>query len=132
MKDHTRIDPLADDIIHRIDPKVRDSLSPSQLSAILEAIGRHEPGASGIDVRGEIPCFFSRFFFVFIVGRDRRAPVVIKEGFRRQRYSLMGGILLAGLVSLPLLLLALLFLYLLKYFWGLDLLPGVHLYDILN
>jgi hypothetical protein len=132
MKDQMWVDPLADDIIHRIDPKVRDSLSPAQLSAILGAIGRTEARTSGIDVRGEIPCYFSRYFFVFIVGRDRRVPVLIKEGFRRQRYSLMGGVLLACLVSLPFLLLVLLFLYLLKYFLGVDLVPDFHLYDILN
>jgi hypothetical protein len=132
MKDQRGLDPLTDDVIHRIDPKVLDSLTPAQRSAIAEAIQTSYRENRLIDLRGAIPFCFARYYCVFLVCRDRRASLMKIETFRRQRYSLMGGILFAALAMLPLLLLIFLFLYLLKYLWGLDLFPGFHLYDVLR
>jgi hypothetical protein len=126
------MDPFTDDIIHRIDPKVRDSLSPSQLSAITEAIQTSDAGTFPVDCRGVIPLFFARYYFILLIGRDRTATMRKTERFRRQRYSLMGGVLFASLVALPFLLLVFTFLYLLKYAWGLDFIPDFHLYDIFS
>jgi hypothetical protein len=130
MKNLGNTDPFTDDVIRGIDPKVRDSLSPYQLSAIIEAIRTPNSGIFPIDFRGVIPVFFARYYFVFIIGRDRTATMRRTESFRRQRYSLMGCVVFALLVALPFLLLLFTFLYLLKYLGGLDFIPDFHIYDI--
>jgi hypothetical protein len=130
MKNETANDPFTDEVIHRIEPKVRDSLTPTQLSAIVQAIRTPSPGAFPVNFRGVLPFFFTRYYFVLLIGRDRTAARLKKETFRRQRYSLMGGVLFASLVALPFLLLLFLFLYLLKQTWGLDFIPDFHLYDV--
>jgi len=130
MKYEGEIDPLADDIFERIDPKIRDSLSPTQLSAISEAVRTSGSGTFLINFRGVIPFFFAKYYFVFLLGRDHTAVRRKTETFRRQRYSLMGGIMFAFLVGLPFFLLLLTFLYLLKYVAGVDFVPNFHIYDI--
>ncbi len=130
VKDQGRMDPYTDHIIQRIDPKVRDSLSPAQRDAISEAIRTTGTETFPVDFRGYIPFFFARYYFIFLIGRDCTAAMRKTETFRRQRYSLMGGLLFALLVAFPFLLLLFTFLYLAKYFLGFDFIPEFHLYDI--
>jgi hypothetical protein len=130
MKDQRGLDPLTDDVIHRIEPRVLDSLTPAQFSAIVEAIQTSSRESRIIDIRSVLPLYFARYYCIVMICRDRRPCVQKTETFRRNRYSLMGGIVFASLGALPFLLLLFLFLYLLKYSWGIDIIPEFHLYDI--
>lgn len=130
MKENSWIDPFTDNIIGRIDPKVRASLTPNQLSAIVKAIKDPNTIKHPIDIRGVIPLYFARYFFVFMVGRDRRAARGRAEEFRRQQASWMGLVVFALFISVPFLLVLFLFLYMLKVIWGWDILPDFHLWDI--
>jgi hypothetical protein len=111
MKDERGDDPFADDVVRRIDPRIRDSLTPAQISAIKEALSSPNSGSYTLDLRGVIPLFFARYYIVFLIGRDFRPGIQIKEGYRRQRYSLLAGLAFAVLLSLPILLLVLVLLY---------------------
>lgn len=130
MKEKSWIDPFTDNIIERIDPKVRASLTPNQLSAIVTAISAPNTKKYPIDVRGVLPLFFARYFFVFMVGRDQRALRGRTEELRRNHASWLGVVLFALFISVPFFLVLLLFLYLLKLFWGLDIFPAFHLWEI--
>ena len=129
MKPRIEVDPFTDNIIRRIDPKIRDTLSTTQVTAIIAAI-RNPEKIRPIDIRGIIPLYFARYFFVLLIGRDKRAVMEREEHMRRQKASWLGGILFALLVSLPFLLLLFVFLYLLKYFAGVDIVPDFHLWEI--
>ena len=129
MKPRIEVDPFTDNIIHRIDPKIRDTLSTTQVTAIIAAI-RNPEKIRPIDIRGIIPLYFARYFFVLLIGRDKRAVMEREEHMRRKKASWLGGILFALLVSLPFLLLLFVFLYLLKYFAGVDIVPDFHLWEI--
>jgi hypothetical protein len=129
MKTRIEVDPFTDNIIRRIDPKIRDTLSTTQVTAIIAAI-RNPEKIRPIDIRGIIPLYFARYFFVLLIGRDKRAVMEREEHMRRQKASWLGGILFALLVSLPFLLLLFVFLYLLKYFAGVDIVPDFHLWEI--
>jgi hypothetical protein len=111
MKDQHSNDPFADDIINRINPKIRASLSTAQLSGIKDAISPPESGAYTLDVRGVIPFFFARYYILFIVGRDNRPGIQITETYRKNRYSLMAGVIFALLLVLPFLFLLSLLVY---------------------
>jgi|APCry1669189204_1035204.scaffolds.fasta_scaffold112589_1 hypothetical protein len=129
MKPRIEVDPFTDNIIRRIDPKIRDTLSTTQVTAIIAAI-RNPEKIRPIDIRGIIPLYFARYFFVLLIGRDKRAVMEREEHMRRKKASWLGGILFALLVSLPFLLLLFVFLYLLKYFAGVDIVPDFHLWEI--
>ncbi len=129
MKPRIEVDPFTDNIIRRIDPKIRDTLSTTQVTAIIAAI-RNPEKIRPIDIRGIIPLYFARYFFVLLIGRDKRAVMEREEHMRWKKASWLGGILFALLVSLPFLLLLFVFLYLLKYFAGVDIVPDFHLWEI--
>jgi hypothetical protein len=129
MKTRIEVDPFTDNIIRRIDPKIRDTLTTTQVTAIIAAI-RNPEKIRPIDIRGIIPLYFARYFFVLLIGRDKRAVMEREEHMRRKKASWLGGILFALLVSLPFLLLLFVFLYLLKYFAGVDIVPDFHLWEI--
>ena len=129
MKPRIEVDPFTDNIIRRIDPKIRDTLTTTQVTAIIAAI-RNPEKIRPIDLRGIIPLYFARYFFVLLIGRDKRAVMEREEHIRRKKASWLGGILFALLVSMPFLLLLFVFLYLLKYFAGVDIVPDFHLWEI--
>ena len=129
MKPKNEVDPFTDNIIRRIDPKVRDTLTPTQVKAIVAAV-RNPEKIRPVDIRGIVPLYFARYFFVLLIGRDRRAVVEHKEHMRRNSASWVGGLLFGLLVLLPFVILLVLFLYLLKYFWGLDFIPDFHVWEI--
>jgi hypothetical protein len=131
MKPKAPVDPFTDNIIRRIDPKVRDTFSQTQIEAIIAAV-RNPEKIRPIDLRGTFALYFARYFFVLLVGRDKRAVMEQKEHARRKQASWAGAIGFALLVSLPFLLALFLFFYLLKYFWGLDFVPDFHLWEILE
>jgi len=133
MKNHQPMDPFTYHVMERIDPKVRASLTPVQLSAIKAAIRANRPlDKHPIDIRGIIPVFFVRYYFVFMSGRDRRLYTKRLEEKRRWLTSLSGGLTLFILGVAPLILILVLLLYLIKCTFGINIMPEMHLKDLLT
>jgi len=125
------MDPFTYHVMERIDPKVRASLTPTQLSAIKEAIRANRPSQKHpIDIRGIIPVFFVRYYFVFLSGRDKRLYTKRIEEKRRWLTSLSGGLTLFILGVAPLILILVLLLYLIKCTFGINVMPDMHLKDL--
>lgn len=66
--------PVAEKILNEIDPAVRKTFSQEQLTAIRTSIHQNLPlkKKHSLDVRGTIPLFFRRIYFVFSSGKDER------------------------------------------------------------
>lgn len=127
------MDPFTYHVMERIDPKVRASLTPAQLSAIKAAIRANRPSQKHtIDIRGIIPFFLVRYYFVFLSGRDRRLYTKRIEDKRRWLTSLSGGLTLFILGVAPLILILVLLLYLIKCTFGINIMPETHLKDLLT
>jgi hypothetical protein len=133
MIDDDSLHPATVQMIKNIEPKVRDSLTPNQMSAIIEAaeasrkLGRHP-----VDLRGVIPLYFAKYYFVFLMGRDRRSTSRKQEKRRLEWTSLLAWSLFVTIVSLPFIVLLLGLLYLFKSSLGLDFIPDEHLSDLID
>ena len=115
-------------ILNNIDFNVLKSLSSEQLSAIEDAIKACQLRTKhAIDIRKTIKHYFIRFYFVFLIGRDRRLSVQEIEEDRRGKVTLLGNILYAMIVFSGLLLFVIVSLYGLKTMIGIDLFPGEHM-----
>ena len=132
MTENAPMDPFTQHVIDRIDPKVRASLSPYQFSNIEKAIRESRPlQGHPVDIRGVIPLFFARYYYVFLMGRDRRLATRRKEQIRKSNYlSKVALLILIGMG--PFLLLTLFILYMLKSILGINLLHDTHLIDFLK
>lgn len=128
MKTANRIDAFTHHIIRNIGIDVLNSFSPKQMSAIQDAIRASQPHKKhSIDFRGAINLFFARYYFVIILGRDRRLSTQETELDRRQNAGLLGNIVFLIFVLAPFVLLIIISLYLLKAGLGIDLFPGKHM-----
>lgn len=128
MNNDKNIDAFTYHIMKNIDSNTRNSLSPLQLSAIKEAIRASQPKKKHpVDIRGVINLFFIRYYFVFLMGRDRRIYTEEIEIERRQNVALLGNIIYLIFVISPFILLILIALYFLKIGLGIDLFPGKHM-----
>ncbi len=115
-------------ILNNIDFNVLKSLSSEQLSAIEDAIKACQLRTKhAIDIRKTIKLYFINFYFVFLIGRDRRLSVQEIEEDRREKVTLLGNILYAMIVFSGLLLFVIVSLYGLKTMIGIDLFPGEHM-----
>lgn len=133
MIDRDSLDPFTSHLIDRIDPKVRDSLTPNQFSAIIEAVRASRPmSGHPVDIRGVIPLFFARFYFVFLMGRDRRSASRRVERKRLTAVSLFAWTMFLLVVASPFIVIVMLLLYYLKSSLGIDLFPESHLSDVLK
>ena len=133
MNNHQPVDPFTYHVMARIDPKVRASLTPAQLSAIKEAVSASRPSKKHpIDIRGVIPFFLVRYYFVILSGRDRRVHTKRIEEKRRWLTSLSGGLMLFILGVAPLIIILVLMLYLIKSAFGINVMPDMHLKDLLT
>jgi len=124
-------DPFTYHVYNQIDPNVRSTLTPTQVTAIENAIRAGRPyQRHPVDLRGTFPLYFIRFYFVILIGRDKRTQTRNKEDRRRQK-----AVLLSALLSIYMLLSLLapvifLGLYLLKSLAGIDIFPAFHLKDL--
>ena len=132
MADKLSRDQLTQHVIDKIDPKVRASLSPRQFSSIEKAIKESRPlQGHPVDIRGVLPLFFSRYYYVLLMGRDRRPPTRRKEQVRRGNYlSKTALIILFGMG--PCFMFFLFIAYLLKAVLGINLFSDLHLIDLIK
>ncbi len=127
------VDAFTDSVLRRIDRKVLASLSEEQVSAIQEGISSSRPlSKHPFDIRGTVPTFFAHYYFVLLMGRDRRVETQKLEGKRQRGSALAGGMLFFTFALSPLFLVALVILYLVKSDMGIDLVPGEHAWQFLG
>ena len=121
----------ADNFMSRLDPLVRGSLSPTQETGIREAFGEYQRDKKHrLDIRGVIPLFFMRYYFVFLMGRDRRYGE--RESVRRGKVAVLWGLALSVIAVLGVLAAVLLVLHLLNATLGINLLPGSSFWRVLK
>ncbi len=119
-----RKDPAIQNILSRMPAKVADSFSDIQLTHIKTAIGSRSWGHHAVDLRGTLTFPFSRwrFYYVFLLGRNRR-----QLSDREKRASaFMTAVILLIFISCSAMF-GLLIIYLLKSYAGIDLFPGFSL-----
>ena len=104
-------------VLSKVDPQIMESLTQNQLKAIHDAIAaqailsRHP-----FDVRGTIPLFFIRYYFVVLMGRDMRPKTRVREHYRRREGDVWANFALVCFILIPLgLLVFLLFYYFLLF-----------------
>ncbi len=112
----------------QLNPKVRDSFSSEQVSAVMDVLEQSvpKPAPKLVDLRFGIDLVLTRFYVVLLVGRDRRhqsrshvpTSKIAKVG------NLVAAIVLLLGLNLTLSAIILLVLYLVKSAIGIDLLPG--------
>ena len=126
-------DAFTDSVMRRIDRRVMAALSGEQVQAIQEAVSASRPFRGHcLDVRGVIPLYFARFYFVFLTGRDVRTETKGAERKRKQRSALASGVMFILVASIPILVLAFLMLYAMKSDIGINLFEDAHLSDIVR
>lgn len=120
-------------VLSKVDPQIMESLTQNQLKAIHDAIAaqailsRHP-----FDVRGTIPLFFIRYYFVVLMGRDMRPKTRVREHYRRREGDVWANFALVCFILIPLGLLVFLLFYYIKTELGIDYIENFHLTDILN
>ncbi len=130
MEDPSLTDPYVADVMRRMDPKVRETLTPMQVSAVAKAISPEAAKKNAVHLRGVIPLYFVRYYFVFVAARDKTAVAQRLEEQRRARTGRRKAILFFLLVSSPVLLTLFVLAYLLKSALGWDFFGDYHLYDV--
>jgi hypothetical protein len=126
-------DTFTEHFFRRMDPEVRDGLTPRQRDAITDALRQSGPRAHSVDLRFTLNLFFTRVYVVLLGGRDLRRKSIEESGRARagaRRVTL--SLLLSMAVCAPLLLVLLVLLYLLKCRMGIDLFEDKHLVDFLR
>jgi hypothetical protein len=101
---------------------IADTFTEAQLASLRLALGARSWGRHAVDVRGTVVFWRWRYYYVFLLGRNRR------ELTRREKQLslLLQAVFLSALLLLSTLL-GLLVLYLVKSALGIDLFPGFSL-----
>jgi hypothetical protein len=130
MKKNDSAEAFTHYVFSKIDPEIRKSLTESQFKEIKEAISAATPlKKHPVDIRHTIPLFFFRFYFVFLMGRDRRSKTKNLEFNRRKSSNTIFGSIFLIIVFLPLLIMSFLILYYIKSKMGIDIFDDFHLID---
>lgn len=120
-------------VLTHIDEDVRRSMTQQQFDSVLQAVEATKPRKHSLDLRGVIPLFFARYYFVILGGRDTRRDLQEKElDRRRNTFSTLEGLILAIVILIPLSALLIIGAYLLKVFLNIDVLPDQHFGDFLR
>lgn len=130
-------DPFIDAVLRSISREDRESFTEAQIAALSRALTRTRLQSNHlIDARLNIPLVFTRFYMVFLFGKDRRGKVRQRLIERRRRFSLVSGLVLSLVVSLVMVVVIFvaifLLLYVLKSLMGIDLFPDMHLRDLFS
>lgn len=119
--------------INRIDSSTVASLTEVQLRSITQALEVSAPfQGHSVHVKGVIPLFFRKYYFVLLMGRDRRQRTRVKETHRVKNFCILATAgLLYTLFSLCLPLLFIIIIVL-KHVFGIDVMPGFGIEDFLD
>ena len=117
--------------LETIEPDILSSFNAEQIQAITYILNQAipQPSPKIVDFRFAVDLFFSRFYLVLFVGKDRREKQrqYVTQGIARVGNAIAAVILLLG-ANLVISALIILFAYLLKSAIGLDFFPG-HISD---
>lgn len=97
---------------------------------VVEKAGK--PAKYVVNWRGTFSLYFSKFYFVVLVGRDLREVSREVTGQRREKAYFASNFLFFLLVGLPYALLLLIVLYFLKQMMGIDIFPGIHMPNVIR
>ncbi|WGO98771.1 hypothetical protein QFX18_01685 [Saccharophagus degradans] len=127
-----KIDAYTQHVMSRIDPDVFKTLNIVQLEAIRTAISANAPFRQhSIDLRGTIPLYFSKLYFVFLIGKDRRSDTRNKENMRIKASKGISFVMFLYTLLAVLTPIILIILYGLKTLAGIDIFPDSHLEDLI-
>lgn len=128
MERSKNINSLCTYVLNKIDFDIQKSLTEEQFAAIEDAINTCQLREKhGFDLRGKINLFFMKYYFVFLIGRDRRAFVKDIEAERIRKVSLIGNLVYFIFIILSIFFSTAVGLYLIKTLLGIDLFPGKHM-----
>lgn len=116
VKHPVREEPNIQHVLERMPQKAADSFTDEQLSYLNTALAGRNWGKHKVDLRGTIGLLSSRYYFVFLAGRDKRELSRIES--RIGRIAIATSFVLFVSVSL---LFGLTLLYVLKSWLGIDL-----------
>jgi hypothetical protein len=120
-------------VLSKIDPEIMESFTQQQLNAVYQVIVASKPQEKHpIDVRAVIPLFFFRIYVVFLIGRDKRPKVQVREALRRRETDIAYSVIVMIISLIPVFLLLALVYYFLKVEYGIDYISGFHLTDFIN
>lgn len=111
-------DPAIVNLLERMPQSVRASFSEEQLSHLRNAVSSRQWGHHPIDVRGTVPWFKYRYYYVLLAGKNHRN--MTRAQLRASRF--INALFLAGFMTFSALV-GILLIYLLKSALGIDLLP---------
>lgn len=112
-------DPFVTGLKERLPDDVRDSFTEKQLQALKIAFGARRWGRHPVDLRGTVNLWRWRYYFVILLGRNKRELSRVEERLSRVGTALVfTGFLLFSL------LLGLVVLYVAKSALGINLLPS--------
>jgi len=89
-------------ILRSLPPELIQSLSPRQYQLLKRSLYRAHRRHL-VDIRGVIPFFFARYYFVFLFGRDRRTytrPVPLERRKSSRWAQVWGWVLMVGILGL--------------------------------
>jgi hypothetical protein len=119
-------------VLSNIDPEIMDSFTQRQLNAIYQVIAARKPNEKHpVDVRAVMPLFFFRIYVVFLMGRDKRPKVRLREAVRRRESDVSVSVFLMILSLIPIFLLLALVYYFLKVEYGIDYFADFHFFDLI-
>tara|TARA_B100002049_G_C15952520_1_gene321072 strand:- start:244 stop:657 length:414 start_codon:yes stop_codon:yes gene_type:complete len=72
VKHPVREEPNIQHVLERMPKKAADSFSDEQLSYLNMALAGRQWGSHKVDLRGTVSVLRSRYYFVFLAGRDKR------------------------------------------------------------
>jgi len=130
-------DAFTDNIIRDIPENVREQFTDEQTEALLKVLlKQHAQARHIIDARFTIPLYFTRYYVVLLLGKDRRTHVGKTMVERRDKGGLFTRIAFTSLLvingSFMLLLLGLLSAYVIKFTLGINIFPDKHLWDFIK
>jgi len=131
-----KIDPYTHAVLQKLGVDALNSFTEEQRQKLIESISACRPlQKHPVDLRGVISFFFVRFYFVILIGRDKRKKTKQVEVSRRKTTGIAGGItsgiFTVTLVTLILLVVFFILAYGLKSAMGINIFPEKHLCDFL-
>lgn len=89
-------------IMRKIDQMLGEPLTPQQRQEVMEAIAVFKARKHPIDIRGVLPLHFDQFYFVLLMGKDRRVGEAAKDHELRQRPHFIGRVIAVLVMFWPL------------------------------
>ena len=132
-----RADPFTLSVLRRLGPEFVTKLDDRDRYHLIKSVTSCRPlQRHPVDIRGTIPLFFRSYYFVFLMGRDRRRNRKKLEKDRRGATSAFSSLAVMSyfILSFGILLLSVMAVvfYIVKALLDIDLFPDRHAADIID